>query len=67
MQVDNGLYATWNRKLFTAMPVILFLLATNGTDFRKQPLGLNLAVVLLCMIAKLPAFHRVRILGINKY
>ena len=66
-QVDQGSYATRNRKLFTAMPVILFLLATNGTDFRKQPLGLNLVVVLVCVIAKLPALDRVRVFGINKY
>ncbi len=66
-QMDNGVYATRNRKIFTAMPVILFLLATNGTDFRKQPLGLNLVVVVWLVLAKLPAFHRVRIFGINKY
>lgn len=66
-QVDNGVYATRNRKFFTAVPVILFLLATNGADFKKQPLGLNLAVVVLLLLAKLPVFHKVRILGINKY
>ena len=66
-QLDNGVYGTHSRKLFTAMPVLLFLLATNGTDFRKQPLGLNLVVVLVCVIAKLPALHKVRIMGINKY
>lgn len=66
-QVDQGSYATTNRKLFTAMPVVLYLLATNGTDFRKQPLGINLAVVLICVLAKLPIFHRVRVFGINKY
>mmetsp|Transcript_13926 Transcript_13926/g.30084 ORF Transcript_13926/g.30084 Transcript_13926/m.30084 type:complete len:158 (-) Transcript_13926:566-1039(-) len=66
-QVDNGVYATRNRKLFTIVPVILFVLATHGTDFRKQPLGLNLAVVLVCLLAKLPVFHKVRIFGINKY
>lgn len=58
-QVDGGVYATGNRRLFMVMPVVLFVLATHGTDFRKQPLGLNLAVVLLCVIAKLPALHKV--------
>lgn len=66
-QIDQGVYATYTRKMFTAMPVVLFLLATNGTDFRKQPLGLNLVVVLVLVIAKLPALHKVRIFGINKY
>ncbi len=66
-QVDNGVYATRNRKLLTIVPVVLFVLATHGTDFRRQPLGLNLAVVLVLLIAKLPALHKVRIFGINKY
>jgi hypothetical protein len=66
-QLDNGVYATYKRKVFTVIPVVLFLLATNGTDFRKQPLGVNLAVVLVLVIAKLPALHKVRIFGINKY
>ncbi len=47
--------------------VVLFLLASHGTDFGRQPLGLNLLVLLVLVIAKLPALHKVRILGINKY
>jgi len=47
--------------------VVLFLLANHGTDFGRQPLGLNLLVLLVLVIAKLPALHKVRILGINKY
>lgn len=66
-QVDNGVYATWNRKLFTIAPVFLFVLATHATDFRKQPLGLNLVVVIVLLVAKLPALHKVRFFGINKY
>lgn len=66
-QLDSGVYATRSRKLFMLMPVVLFMLATHGTDFRKQPLGLNFAVVLLLVVAKLPALHKVRIFGINKY
>lgn len=66
-QVDNQAYGTHNRKFFALVPVVLFVLATHGTDFRKQPLGLNLVVVLVLLIAKLPALHKVRIFGINKY
>ena len=47
--------------------VVLFLLASHGTDYRRQPLGLNLIVLAVLVIAKLPALHKVRILGINKY
>ncbi len=66
-QMDDGVQFTSNRKFFTAVPVVLFLLASHTTDYRRQPMGLNLAVVLLLLLAKLPAFHRVRIFGINKY
>jgi len=45
---------------------VLFVLATHGADFRKQPLGLNLIVVLVLLIAKMPALHKVRFFGINQ-
>mmetsp|Transcript_11551 Transcript_11551/g.20825 ORF Transcript_11551/g.20825 Transcript_11551/m.20825 type:complete len:154 (-) Transcript_11551:1277-1738(-) len=66
-QLDNRSYGTRNRKLFTVMPLVLFTLATHGTDFKKQPLGLNLIVVMVLLIAKLPILHKVRFFGINKY
>ena len=65
--MDGGIYGTDNRKFFTAVPIGLFVLATHGADFRKQPLGLNLAVALVLLIAKMPALHRVRFFGINRY
>lgn len=34
---------------------------------RRQPLGLNLIVLLVLVIAKFPSMHKVRIFGINKY
>jgi hypothetical protein len=66
-QVDSGVYATRTRKLLTLVPVVLFVLATHGTDFRKQPLGLNLVVVVVLLVAKLPMLHKVRFFGINRY
>lgn len=66
-QLDGGVQHTANRKFFTMVPVVLFLLATWGSDYRKQPLGLNLVVLVVLVLAKLPSFHRVRIMGINKY
>ena len=64
-QVDNEMYGTSTRKFLTAVPLGLFVLATHGTDFRKQPLGLNFLVVLVLLIAKLPALHKVRFFGIG--
>lgn len=66
-QLDDGVQNTNTRKFLTIVPVVLFLLATHGTDYRRQPLGLNLIVLLVLVIAKFPAMHKVRIFGINKY
>lgn len=66
-QLDDGVQYTRNRKFFTAIPIVTFVLATNGSDFRKQPLGLNFIVLVVLLIAKLPSMHKIRIFGINKY
>jgi hypothetical protein len=65
-QIDDGVQGTATRKFFTVVPVLLFLLASHGTDFRRQPLGLNLLVVVVLTIAKMSGMHKVRIFGINK-
>ena len=65
-QIDDGVQGTATRKFFTVVPVLLFLLASHGTDFRRQPLGLNLLVVVVLTVAKMSGMHRVRIFGINR-
>jgi hypothetical protein len=66
-QLDDGVQGTAKRKFFITIPVVLFILSSHGCDYRRQPLGLNLIVVLWLTLAKLPALHRVRIMGIGKY
>lgn len=66
-QLDDGVQGTANRKFFMTIPVVLFILASHGCEYQRQPLGLNLLVVLWLTLAKLPALHRVRIFGIGKY
>lgn len=66
-QIDDGVQFTATRKFFTIIPVVLFLLATNSSDFSRQPLGVNLIVVVVLLISKLSSMHDVRILGINRY
>ena len=66
-QIDDGVQFTATRKFFTIVPVVLFLLATNSSDFRRQPLGINLIVVVVLLISKLSSMHKVRIMGINRY
>jgi ORMDL family len=66
-QLDNETYSTNARKVLAVIPVVLFLLATHSSDYRQQPLALNLIAVTVLLVAKFPQMHKVRILGINKY
>mmetsp|Transcript_25928 Transcript_25928/g.65382 ORF Transcript_25928/g.65382 Transcript_25928/m.65382 type:complete len:159 (+) Transcript_25928:307-783(+) len=64
-QLDDGVLHTNNRKFLTAVPVLLFILASHSTDYAHQPLALNLIAVVVLVIAKLPMMHKVRIFGWN--
>eukprot|EP00898_Chlorokybus_atmophyticus_P002352 jgi/Chlat1/3117/Chrsp21S03350 len=64
-QVDSGVQFTRNRKFFTVMPVLTFLLASHTTGYSSQLLSLNLIAVMVLLIAKFPNMHKVRIFGIN--
>ena len=66
-QLDGEVLHTSNRKFLLGMPVVLFLLATHGTDYRRQPLLINLVVLCVLVAAKTPGLHGVRILGINEH
>jgi len=65
-QIDDGKQWTSKRKAFFAVPIFLYLLATNTAPMEQQPLALNLAALGVLLLAKLPFMHGVRILGINK-
>ena len=57
---------TGNRKLLTAIPVVVYLLASKTSDYSEQPLLLNFGGVLVSVLAKLPEMHGLRVFGINK-
>ena len=52
-QIDDGKQWTMTRKWLLVTPVLLYLMATNSTDFRRQPLLLNLLAMLVLVIPKL--------------
>lgn len=66
-QFDDGMQNTPTRKFFTAVPVVTFLLAIHGSDYRQQPLFLNLLAMVVSVVSKFPALHKVRLFGINKH
>ncbi|KAF8651880.1 hypothetical protein HU200_063128 [Digitaria exilis] len=64
-QMDNGKQLTRNRKFLTAVPVVLYLIASHTTDYQHPMLFLNTVAVTVLVVAKLPNMHKVRIFGIN--
>ena len=66
-QLDDGVQNTATRKFLTSLPALTFALASHGSDYAAQPLGLNLVVLLVLLVAKLPAMHTVRLFGINRW
>ncbi|KAI8820467.1 ORMDL family [Fimicolochytrium jonesii] len=65
-QMDNGVQFTPSRKYLTAMPILLFLISTHYSHYDFPTFMVNLTSVIVVLIAKLPAMHKVRIFGINK-
>jgi len=49
-----------------SLSLLSFLIATNSSDFREQPLILNVVSLLAVLIVKQTQMHTVRIFGINK-
>lgn len=66
-QLDDGVQNTATRKFLIFLPALTFALASHGSDYAAQPLGLNLVVLLVLLVAKLPAMHTVRLFGINRW
>ena len=66
-QLDDGVQNTATRKFLIFLPALTFALASHGSDYSAQPLGLNLVVLAVLLVAKLPAMHTVRLFGINRW
>ncbi|XP_057520445.1 uncharacterized protein C119.09c-like [Amaranthus tricolor] len=64
-QIENGQQLTRNRKFFTVVPVVLYLIASHTTDYQNPMLFFNTLAAFVLVVAKFPNMHRVRIFGIN--
>jgi hypothetical protein len=65
-QIDDGVQFTRTKKFFTAVPVVLFLIASHATDYHDHPFfAINVVAVAILLLAKAPMLHKVRIFGIN--
>lgn len=65
-QLDDGEQFTSSKKFLTLFPIILFLLSIHYTHYDLVTFAINLAVLIVVLIAKLPIMDKVRLFGINK-
>ncbi|OLY81067.1 hypothetical protein AYI68_g4827 [Smittium mucronatum] len=64
-QIEQGDQFTPTKKFLFTLPIILFLVSTHYCNYDITSFFISLAAVLVVLIAKLPALHRVRFFGIN--
>jgi hypothetical protein len=65
-QIDAGVPWTDTRKFLIVVPILLFLIVSHCTDYAVVDLAINLPVLVVLLVSKLPEMHGVRIFGINK-
>lgn len=65
-QLDDGTQWTFARKMLIIIPIVLFLFTSHLTEYEPAYLALNLAVLALVLIPKLPQFHRVRLVSVDE-
>jgi len=64
-QLDHETMWTPTRKVFTAIPIVLTLLAIHYNDYSPVEFALNIFALLIALIPKLPGMHLVRLFDIN--
>ncbi|KAJ3326568.1 hypothetical protein HDU76_012817, partial [Blyttiomyces sp. JEL0837] len=57
-QIDNGAQFTPTKKYLTTVPIVLFLLSTHFTHYDLPTFLINLASLLVVIIAKMPQMHQ---------
>eukprot|EP00842_Homolaphlyctis_polyrhiza_P003917 jgi/Hompol1/4526/HPOL_000939-RA len=65
-QIDGGAQFTATKKFLTAVPVFLFLIGTHYAHYDLPTFMINFAALMVSLIGKLPAMHKVRLFGLNK-
>lgn len=65
-QIDDSLQYTRARKFLTVVPIAIFIIAADSTNWELAIVWINLLFTFIAVIAKLPFMHGVRIFGINR-
>jgi hypothetical protein len=64
-QIDAGTPWTFTKKVLMLIPTVITWIACYAADFKPFYLAVNMGIFAICIIAKMPQMHGVRILGIN--
>ena len=64
-QLDDGLEWTTARKALMTIPIVLFLVTSHLTGYEINHLIINLAVLILVLVPKMPQLHRVRLVSVD--
>lgn len=64
-QIDAGVPWTATKKFLMLIPTVLTWIACYAADYKPFYIIVNVAIFAICIIAKMPQMHGVRILGIN--
>ena len=64
-QLDAGTPWTENKKFLMLVPTVLSYIACHMANYEFFHVVVNLAMFLICIIAKIPEMHGVRLFGIN--
>ena len=64
-QIDCGVAYTRTKKMLMLMPAVLTWVACHTANYKPMFVVVNCGMFLICIIAKIPEMHRVRIFGIN--
>jgi hypothetical protein len=65
-QIDHGRQGTLNRRVFTTIPVVIFLIASYENHWETSATILNLIFLAIAIVPKFDAMDHVRIGGINE-
>lgn len=64
-QIDGGIPWTVTKKFLMLAPTVLAWSACHFSHYEPNSCVTNIGIFLICIIAKIPEMHRVRIFGIN--
>ncbi|RYH31739.1 hypothetical protein EON65_02000 [archaeon] len=64
-QLDAGVPWTSQKKFLMLVPTVITWIACYAADYKPFYVIVNCVIFFICIIAKMPQMHGVRILGIN--